>query len=421
MLQLPNGRPLLAPPGLVPLVRPGWLSPLVSFSRASGGTYLDASGVLQTAGNNVPRFQGSARRLLIEEARTNSFTNPRAEGAVPGTPGTKPTNWLAPFSNAGLSYQIIGTGTEDGIPYIDIRWYGTATSAGFANVSFSSASVIAAASGQTWTGSVYLRLVGGTLNGISSMDVQLTENNNTGSWLAATFNTITVNTGSLSGQRKIATRTFNQASTAYTNFYPSIYVVNGAAIDVTLRVGTAQLEQGAFATSLILPPVGSPAATTRLADSATMSRGINPLAGIVLTKAMFPNSNPANYPAVFSISDGTTNNRIAAYQTAGANVFVPAVTVGGSVTSSYVQTSSFTPGSPFRVGVTWNGASISITKDGAAALTSALSGDLPAGVSRLDIGWNSGQIPNGEFESFDYIPGVWVPPAQLQALVSAIP
>lgn len=39
------------------------------FSRASTATYIDASGVLQTAGVNIPRYQGGA--LLVEAAATN--------------------------------------------------------------------------------------------------------------------------------------------------------------------------------------------------------------------------------------------------------------------------------------------------------------------------------------------------------------
>jgi hypothetical protein len=54
--------------------------PDISFTRASIATFFDANGVLQTAGNNVPRFDhdpttGESRGLLIEEARVNLHTN----------------------------------------------------------------------------------------------------------------------------------------------------------------------------------------------------------------------------------------------------------------------------------------------------------------------------------------------------------
>ena len=53
---------------------PGSLPPGITFSRASTATYTDASGVIQTAAVNQPRWDyagGSLRGLLIEEARTN--------------------------------------------------------------------------------------------------------------------------------------------------------------------------------------------------------------------------------------------------------------------------------------------------------------------------------------------------------------
>jgi hypothetical protein len=49
---------------------------LVTFTRASDGTYVDSAGVIQTAATDVPRFDhnpttGESLGLLVEEARTN--------------------------------------------------------------------------------------------------------------------------------------------------------------------------------------------------------------------------------------------------------------------------------------------------------------------------------------------------------------
>lgn len=51
---------------------------LITFTRASTGTYVDSSGVIQTATTDTPRFDhdpstGESLGLLIEEARTNSI------------------------------------------------------------------------------------------------------------------------------------------------------------------------------------------------------------------------------------------------------------------------------------------------------------------------------------------------------------
>jgi hypothetical protein len=57
---------------------PGSMPPGLTFTRASTATYTDASGVIQTAAVNQPRWDyasGSLRGLLIEEARTNLLLN----------------------------------------------------------------------------------------------------------------------------------------------------------------------------------------------------------------------------------------------------------------------------------------------------------------------------------------------------------
>ena len=50
-------------------------SDLITFTRASTGTYLDSDGLLKTATTNTPRIEydinGNRKGLLIEEARTN--------------------------------------------------------------------------------------------------------------------------------------------------------------------------------------------------------------------------------------------------------------------------------------------------------------------------------------------------------------
>jgi hypothetical protein len=72
MSQLPNIRPSL----LLDFANTRSLDPLVTFTRASGGTHFNAQGLLVTAGDHRPRFDhdpvtGQSLGLLVEESRTN--------------------------------------------------------------------------------------------------------------------------------------------------------------------------------------------------------------------------------------------------------------------------------------------------------------------------------------------------------------
>ncbi|MEX5385602.1 hypothetical protein WCE10_21465, partial [Cronobacter muytjensii] len=91
------------------------------------------------------------------------------QGAAVGGPGTLPTNW-AEVGNHGLSRQVVGTGTEDGIEYIDIRFYGTvaATPQPEVTINFDSGTATAGAGGQKWVSSAFVRVVGGSLANVTS-------------------------------------------------------------------------------------------------------------------------------------------------------------------------------------------------------------------------------------------------------------
>jgi hypothetical protein len=61
---------------------------LVTFTRASSGTYFDSAGVLQTASTDVPRFDhnpvtGESLGLLVEEQRSNLCLQSEAFGTSP--------------------------------------------------------------------------------------------------------------------------------------------------------------------------------------------------------------------------------------------------------------------------------------------------------------------------------------------------
>jgi hypothetical protein len=195
---------------------------------------------------------------------TNFISNPRAEGAVVGVVGSGgalPTLGWGNSVLGGATLQVIGTGTDTStglaLPYIDIRVSGANSSTGYVAFYFDTNGA-PAQSNDTYTVSAWMALVGGTLTNVTS------------SWLQIRY----AGTGGVAYVPFTPTATLTRYTfTASNNAAP--WVAGGAvaaveinsplnsAIDYTIRFACPQLEPGAGASSIILPPAGSPARATR--------------------------------------------------------------------------------------------------------------------------------------------------------------
>jgi len=265
-------------------------SEIITFTRSSNATYFDSAGVLRTATSNVSRIDYNpstlaAQGMLVEEQRTNSIRNNTMVGAVAGTPGTAPTNWSV-TAGAGLSSEVIGTGTESGITYIDIRIFGTTAGSVSIDIVFEPAASVTALTGQTWTEAIYQKLAGGTLTNISSFVFRFNEFTSGGVSISGqNSSSLAVPTSSgLATQRVNGTVTLNGGATT-AQLLAFLRIITGTgAVDLTLRIGMPQLELGAFATSVIST---SSAAATRSADVAsvnTLSPWYNAAAGTLFAQ-----------------------------------------------------------------------------------------------------------------------------------------
>jgi hypothetical protein len=250
------------------------LDPRITFTRASSGTYVGSDGLIKTATTNEARFDhnpttGESLGLLVEEQRTNSITNNTMVGAVAGTPGTRPTGWsFVTASSNGLTISITDIGVENGINYIDYRFNGTTVASPNACAfGFGSAT---AATAQTWATSLYWKLASGTTTGITGWQLGIIENTSGGTFVAGAFYSQTAPTSAaLITQRPTANRTLSGGATVgQVSHTMNIPVAGNTAIDFTIRLGMPQLEQGAFATSVI--PT-STATVTRSADVASIT------------------------------------------------------------------------------------------------------------------------------------------------------
>lgn len=256
-------------------VRSGVLRSPLAITRAQTG------GVQSTAingGNNgltfygadVPRFTGAVQRLLVEGQGTNTIQNPWCEGAVAGSPGTMPTRWSVTGSSVGLTRTVVAAGVENQIPYVDLRFNGTATAGLNVDVSLDALSA-SAASGQTWTGSVYIRRIGGSLANISNPAIFVREWSAGFIFLNQFSLDVSADFASLLASRRILTATLTNASTALVDLAFQFNPAVGSPVDVTFRIGAPQLKQLPFADTPSFPPVGTPGASTRGDDRVAAS------------------------------------------------------------------------------------------------------------------------------------------------------
>ena len=295
----------------------------VTFTRAlDTATRINSSGQLEVVLADTPRFDYdpttlACKGLLIEESRVNSLRNNTMQGVVAGTPGTTPTNWIVSSTASGITREVVGIGTDNGVDYIDLRYSGTATSALAVQINFEGNTQIAAANGEAWTASAYLKLAAGSTTNTTSRILVLAGRDVAGNSVAgqqAVSSGITPTTTNILSQRSTLSFTFSSASVAFVRSSFQFSVANGATIDLTLRVGLPQLEKGAFATSVIKT---STAAVTRNKDVVTMT-GTNFSDWFNATEGTFycdvvpiKFGGTTIFEGAVSANDGTANNVIA--------------------------------------------------------------------------------------------------------------
>lgn len=393
----------------------GVLDPRITFSRSdpvSGvATCFNAAGSLTAAASNVPRFDHdptllTAKGLLVEETRVNSVRNNTMVGAVPGSPGTLPTYWGGVNLAAGLSYSVIGTGTESGIPYIDLQFTGTSTASGNSVTFMPDTATVTASVGQTWTDSIYWRVVGGSVPTNTSIGIYFTVTGGTSSGGTIAAPT----TAALATQRVSFSYTMPTGTTGFT---PNVYISSnsGTVVNVTIRVGVPQLELGAFVTSPILT---SGSIATRAADVATMPVGpwFNPRAGTIVVGVIQGGISPTIQPRIVNFNDGTINNVIEIYLNGALAAVTGQLAVSG-VSNQIIGSLSIAAGSIFKAGYSFSSVNQSLVGNG--ALLGVSGGGLPT-VTQMNIG-NRADVnrpENGTLQFLKYYPRA-LSPAELQA------
>lgn len=172
---------------------------------------------------------------------SNALNNPGTTGAVAGTPGTLPNNWAYGVNVTGLTSTVVGTGTENGVAYMDLRVFGTPGSSGAVSVYFDTPTGIAATSGQPWSASVNARVAAGSLANITNTILAIDENTSGAAYVTGGSAPISL-TSTLTAFAY--SRTLNGGGTvAAIRPFIRFSVTAGQAIDVTLRIGLPGLAQ----------------------------------------------------------------------------------------------------------------------------------------------------------------------------------
>ena len=359
---------------------------LITFTRASTGTFLGSNGLLQTAAINTPRVEydanGVAKGLLIEEARTNLIPDSEDLTAASWAGKTQHTGQAnAAISPAGTqtATRITSTGTD---PYL---FHFTPVTAG-----------------NDYVLTVWLRGIGNTvgrtprvwfLNNSGTISSTFDSTPLTDSWQKYTV------TGSCTGSGTVLTRI---------DFDDSGLSAPGEQVDVW----GAQVEAGSFPTSYI-PTSGATA--TRSADIASVSVsefGYNQAQGSVVVEF----SSKDDDPSPFSISDGTPTNRMLSYvNSSNIRWYI----LNGAASQANVASSV-----SYNTDTNYKAASVYAANDFAISVNGELpqidsAGSVPTSVSLMNIGTsNSGGGPlNGHIKSINYYP-LRLSDAKLQELTS---
>jgi len=363
-------------------------SDIVTFTRASTGTYFNSAGTLTTAAINEARFDYNpstlaAQGLLIEESRTNSIRNNTMVGAVAGTPGTAPTNWAVATTGGGVTREIVGTGTESGINYIDIRVSGTTTAALFFGIQTDGNTQVAALNGQNWNSTFYVRLVAGSLTNITQVNHVIKFNDAGGAPLTFGTGGIVPTSAALNTQRFSRLAAASNASTAFVAQLLQIEANSGAAIDITLRIGLPQLEQGAFATSVI------PTTTTALTRSAdvasvnTLSPWFNSVNGTLYVQGILVGGTNFPYQAAL-VGSNANNDSIGVNWTAASGQMRFTVRSGGVAQADVAAGSNKSAGSSYKVAGRYAANDFQAAIDGSLG-TPDTSGSVPT-ITALSLG-----------------------------------
>lgn len=360
-----------------------------------------ASGVIQTpagsgtvdvtftpAGGPTALHVREVLGLSVWEQRTNLFTH--SSGASMGV-GIGATN-------QGITTSVVGSGVEDGISFIDVRFSGTPLAdqmSADGNIFANSGPRVAGTAGALYSIGFNARIVSGqsyvqpafflcyeTSGSVFLSLAPVVSTNNSVSSIAKNRKTITNAAPANTAQMRVA--------------LALVGLIVGTPVDVVIRIGGAQLEAGAFPSPYI-PTAG--AQVTRAADLPTepLTPWFNPVAGTVVWRG-FASLSSGKYPCLFQFDDGSNQNALVANVDSVGTISFYRI-LGGVYAGC--STAGVSTGSKFKVALSWDASNLFMSLNGGPVVSSPHSG-LPS-VNRLMHGNGAGGALNGDESSFKYL------------------
>lgn len=368
-----------------PIITPGMtaLPSFITFTRASNARVWDASGILQTVGSNVARFDRNPdtlawRGLLIEGPATNLLTRSNPDAGPPTgwtLVGTAPTLVTSTKIASHNALQCTGTGTS----------------------SYVSQNVVLATN-TTYTLSVFVEALSGTpgaiMNAVSFVGATGTLSYtptvaDVGKRVSMTFATTTDNTGAV-----------------------RIGAGTGGAVTGSVTLTGWQLETGDTPTSYI--ETGATTAT-RAAERATgplSSIGYNALEGTVVCDAEWNSQGATQYAYCLGTS-ADSPARMRRFTSTPANVICETV-VASVATATSLDITGVAARTVLKSAYAYRANDFAVSYNGGAVKTDLL-GAIPT-VTDFDLGSLAGSnVGFVWISTFTYYP-TRLPNAQLQSL-----
>ena len=176
--------------------------------------------------------------------------NGPGHGAMAGQPGLPPADWSIDVSE-GLQREILATGREAGMPFLDLRLHGTTRPGGFLRVFTARPNGLPARPGEVLTLCIRARLTDGALPEGAVPRLGFNERSDTG-FLRALRGRVEL------GPEELRTRFTMGDNPALTHARPlfELDLRPGQAVDVTLRIGPARVFPGAEEPEGVAFPAG---------------------------------------------------------------------------------------------------------------------------------------------------------------------